>query len=328
MNFKLYNPENFQGNLKKKNYFEGWYFKNVSANLSHVYSFIPGVSLTGKNPHAFIQIINGVNCKTEYITYPLEDFTWKHDGLYLQVGESVFTDSFIQLNIQNENIKVSGRIDFNGITGYPKKLFSPGIMGWYSFIPFMECKHGIVSVNHHLSGKISVNDEYIDFGGGKGYIEKDWGTSFPEAWIWMQANNFVDQETSFNFSVAKIPWLGKFFIGFIGFLYFNKKFYLYSTYNNSEMAELDHTEKSVQLILKNQNTTLKVTAVKSSSGELIAPVSGDMTRRIKESIDSAISVELFDKEGNLLYKDTSQRAGLEVIEKIFDYVKLKPASES
>jgi len=43
---KLYNPIIFQGNLNKKRYFEGWYFKHVSANLDHVYSFIPGVALT------------------------------------------------------------------------------------------------------------------------------------------------------------------------------------------------------------------------------------------------------------------------------------------
>ncbi|WP_243392439.1 MULTISPECIES: tocopherol cyclase family protein [unclassified Mesotoga] len=30
----------------------------------------------------------------------------------------------------------------------------------------------------------------IDLTGGKGYIEKDWGRSLPDAWIWMQSNNF------------------------------------------------------------------------------------------------------------------------------------------
>ena len=63
-------------------------------------------------------------------------------------------------------------------------------MGWYSFVPFMECNHGIVSVNHDLYGEISVNGNVIDFNNGKGYIEKDWGVSFPEAWIWIQSNNF------------------------------------------------------------------------------------------------------------------------------------------
>ena len=50
---KLFRPEIFQGNLKKKNYFEGWYFKHVAQNGKHVFSFIPGISLTQNDRHAF-----------------------------------------------------------------------------------------------------------------------------------------------------------------------------------------------------------------------------------------------------------------------------------
>jgi hypothetical protein len=45
-----------------------------------------------------------------------------------------------------------------------------------------------------------------------------------------------------------------------------------------------------------------------------------MSRRIKESIDSEITLSLFDKHNNMIFNDTGKRAGLEVIEKIFDYL--------
>jgi tocopherol cyclase len=328
MNLRIYNSEVFQGTLSNTDYFEGWYFKHVSSDLEHVYSFIPGVSLTRRNSHAFIQVINGITGKTVYITYPLNQFIWDKKSLFLKVGGSVFTEKYVDLKIEDEKLKVSGRIEYNGIIKYPKRLLSPGIMGWYSFIPFMECKHGIVSVNHFLSGSLLVKGASISFDGGKGYIEKDWGTSFPEAWIWTQANNFNDRNTSFNFSIAKIPWLGKFFIGFIAFLYYNNEFFLFSTYNNSVITELLHSDQSIRITLKNRNAILKVVAVKNTFGELIAPVSGDMSRRIKESVDSEVRVELFDKYDNLLYADSSRRAGLEVIEKIFDYLSFKNVQES
>jgi tocopherol cyclase len=320
MNLKIYKPEVFQGNLKKKNYFEGWYFKNVSKDLNHVWSFIPGVSLTDSDPHAFIQIINGLTGYTEYITYPLEEFSWNSSEMYIKVGKSSFTKFFIELNIENDHIKVNGILSYKNIVSYPKSILSPGIMGWYSFIPLMECKHGIVSVNHEIDGNLTVNEEMVDFSGGKGYIEKDWGTSFPEAWIWIQANNFNDRGSSFNFSVAKIPWLGKFFIGFIAFLYYDKKFFLYSTYNNSVITQISQSENSVDLIVKNKKNTLKIMTHKSIAGELMAPVSGDMSRRIKESIDSEVSISLYDNHNTLIYSDSSKRAGLEVIDKIFDYL--------
>ncbi len=320
MKLKLYNPELFQGSLNRKNYFEGWYFKHVSKDQNHVYSFIPGVSLNGKNPHAFIQVINGISGKTEYITYSPDQFSWDKNKLFIRVGDSVFTENSVDLSIQNENIEVSGHLDYSKNIRYPKSLFSPGIMGWYSFIPFMECKHGIVSVNHEISGELVINHKTLDFSKGKGYIEKDWGTSFPEAWIWIQGNSFTNQNTSFQFSVAKIPWLGKFFIGFISFLYFKGEFYLFSTYNKSKILEISHSPESITIRLKNRRFILRIKAVKNTFGELIAPVSGDMSRRIKESIDSEVSIELYDLKENLLYKDSSNRAGLEIIEKIFDFL--------
>jgi tocopherol cyclase len=321
MSFRICHPEIFQGNLKMKNYFEGWYFKQVSHDLNNVWSFIPGVSLTVKDPHSFIQVINGISGETEYLRYPLNNFKWGRNKFYVKVGNSEFTDKYIDLRIETTSLNVEGHCDFSNIIEYPKTIFSPGIMGWYSYIPFMECKHGIVSVNHDVTGSITINSQTIDFDGGKGYIEKDWGTSFPEAWIWIQANNFTNRNSSFTFSVAKIPWLGKFFLGFITFLYYEKKFYLFSTYNNSEITEISHNPESLEIVMKNRSNILKVSVIKSTFGELLAPVSGDMSRRIKESVDSEVILSLYDKHEKLLYTDTSRRAGLEVIDKIFEYLK-------
>ena len=125
--------------------------------------------------------------------------------------------------------------------------------------------------------------------------------------------------SSFSFSVAKIPWLGKFFIGFIAFLYFNGRFHMFSTYNNSVISEIKHSPGTIDLILKNYSIRLEVRVLKSTFGELRAPVSGDMSRRIKESIDSEVTLSLFDSHNNLIYNDSSKRAGLECIDKIFEY---------
>jgi tocopherol cyclase len=321
LNLRIYKSEIFQGNLKKKNYFEGWYFKHVSHDLKHVWSFIPGISLTKNDQNVFIQAINGITGETGYFSYDLDDFNWDKKNLYLKIGKSIFTDKYIDLNIQNEKLKIIGHLDYDNLIHFPVKVFSPGIMGWYSFVPFMECKHGIISVNHDVTGSIEVNEDEINFNRGKGYIEKDWGTSFPEAWLWIQANNFTDRNSSFTFSVAKIPWLGKFFIGFIAFFYYKNRFLIFSTYNHSVITEIKKTSGTIDLIIENHNYVLKVSTIESKFGELRAPVSGEMSRRIKESIDSEVTLSLFDKRNILIYKDSSKRAGLEVIEKIFDFFK-------
>jgi hypothetical protein len=65
-------------------------------------------------------------------------------------------------------------------------------MGWYSYVPFMECYHGLISIDHKLQGSLQINGQEIDFTEGKGYAEKDWGTSFPEGYVWMQSNHFAE----------------------------------------------------------------------------------------------------------------------------------------
>jgi hypothetical protein len=45
-----------------------------------------------------------------------------------------------------------------------------------------------------------------------------------------------------------------------------------------------------------------------------------MSRRIKESIDSEVHLQLFDLDNNPEYEGTGKSVGLEIIEKIFDYI--------
>src|SRR6056297_4112624 len=94
---KLYNPPLFQGKLSLDSYFEGWYFKQVSADLQHVYALIPGIAL-GTRPeerYAFIQVIDGMSGQTHFIQYPLEQFEASDKALEVRVGESLFSDSSI-----------------------------------------------------------------------------------------------------------------------------------------------------------------------------------------------------------------------------------------
>lgn len=53
---KKKDPFTYQGVNKNDNYFEGWYFKHVTADLKNIISIIPGIS-KGRDSHAFIQVI-------------------------------------------------------------------------------------------------------------------------------------------------------------------------------------------------------------------------------------------------------------------------------
>jgi len=317
---RIYKPELFQGSLKKKKYFEGWYFKHVNSEGSRIISVIPGISITRNDAHSFVQILDSADRRPIYVRYHLNEFRWDKRKFLIEVGPNIFTTDSIDLNIKNNNTILRGNLRYQNTVKYPGRLLSPGIMGWYSFVPFMECNHGIVSVIHDVTGKLDFRDNEVDFTQGKGYIEKDWGTSFPEAWIWIQSSNFNEHFTSFSFSVAKIPWLGSFFIGFICFFFFEGKFYMFSTYNGSIISGVTRDEKKIHINAINKNYRLRINVISNSFGELKAPVYGEMSRTIKESPDSEVHLELFDKADRLIYSGTGKCAGLEIIEKIFDYI--------
>jgi len=317
--YQIFHPEVFQGHLNKKSYFEGWYLKHCSKDLEHVMAVIPGIALNPNDSHAFIQVLEGTSGETRYITYSAEEFRWDRNLFRVNVGTSEFSLEGIRLDIETDNVALKGELRYYEPVTFPGSLRSPGIMGWYSYVPFMECYHGIVSAHHSLEGSLIFNGRTIDYSGGNGYIEKDWGKSFPEAWIWLQCNNFVTPGASLFVSVAKIPWLGKFFMGYIAFLYLDGVFHRFSTYNKAELSEVSREGEELFLELKRKNQTLRAKVKMHRSGELRAPETGNMSRRIKESIDSEVEVSFMEGQKEI-FRETGQRAGLEIEEKIFDYL--------
>jgi hypothetical protein len=309
---RLMNPPFFQGNLREKNYFEGWYLKNVSKDLNSAISFIPGISLS-QNSHSFIQIIDGINGWTHYFEFPTEDFKPAVNRFEVRIGRNTFSMKGLIVDLNDRDIRVKGKIEFSGITPFPKRFLSPGIMGWYTFVPRMECYHGVVSMNHSLSGNIEINGTRSDFHGGKGYIEKDWGRSFPESWIWLQCNNFDQDNVSFMLSIAKIPWFGRNFTGFLSFIKIGERIYRFATYTGAKVTKIKNDPGELNIKVRDRKLELSITAIQKGSGELAAPIFGNMDRRIKESVDSDIHLVMTNKKGNVLFSSNGSRAGLEVM---------------
>lgn len=309
---RIYHPEWFQGNLKRTHYFEGWYFKQVSADFNEVLSIIPGVSLTSR-PHAFIQVINGITGATYYLEYPVSDFKAARRSFNLTLGANHFSPEGIRLDMDREGVKIKGELLFSNRTTWPRSVLAPGIMGWYSFVPYMECYHGVVSVDHTIQGTLTYNGSPMDFSQGRGYIEKDWGTSMPESWIWLHANTFQDPGTSVMLSIAKIPWRGSTFTGFLCFLLHEGRIYRFMTYNRSRLLDASLKENHFSARFANRNFSIQIEAIQKRTGELKAPVNGLMDRYIKESIDSDVTVTLLDSRNNKLFNGQAVKAGLELV---------------
>jgi len=302
------NIELFQGEKylnKNKNYFEGWYFKNSGSEYG--VSFIPGININGYEKKTFIQIIT--NDESYNIDYDIDDFVYNDDPFYIKIKDSYFSKEYIDINI--ETLKIYGRLNYSNSITINKSILNPNIMGPFSYIPFMECNHAILSMKNKVNGVITINDKKLVFDNGDGYIEKDFGISFPKSYIWIQGNSFKDEDVSFMLSIAHIPFKIFSFKGFICSLIIDNKEYRFATYNNSKIIKCDINDDSLNIILKKHNYLLEVKSLYKNSFKLKAPNKGEMNREIFESITSNINIIL--KENNkIIFCGDSTNAGLEV----------------
>jgi tocopherol cyclase len=310
------NPACYHGQGKKPPFFEGWYFKLVDASEGHRFAVIPGVFLS-EDPakhHAFVQILDGRTGNVTYHRYTAQEF-WAAEGAFdLRIGPNRFTTEHLALDIHSPEMVISGELRFSGLAPWPVTLASPGIMGWYAWVPMMECYHGVVSLDHGIEGALQVNDQPIEFTGGRGYIEKDWGRSFPSAWIWFQTNHFEQPGTSLTASVAIIPWVRRSFPGFIIGLWHGGVLYRFATYTGARIEQLDITDERVSWVVRDRRYRLEMQAIRAEGGLLQAPTTLDMGRRIAETLDAGVEVELYVLEkgdSRLLFRGAGRHAGLE-----------------
>lgn len=306
----LFNPAMYQGWGKTRKYFEGWYFKVVNADETTAFAFIPGISMNESGDRqAFIQVLNGKKKTAEFYPFDASDFVPSPRDFTLAVAGNFFSASRMKLDLPS----VKGELTFTDSKDWPNPWYSPGIMGPYTFAPFMECNHGIVSLDHFISGSLAIDGETTDFTGGRGYIEKDWGHSFPSAYIWMQSNHFNTPGISLKASVARIPWLTGNFTGFISGLLLDNRLYSFTEYGGGRLANIEVSASRVEMEFRNRTHILNLTAPTGTATPLASPVNGFMRGRIEESMTSVISLTLSERAtGRIVFAGEGRNGSIEV----------------
>lgn len=194
----------FQGENKTHPFFEGWYFKHQIGN--NVYAFIPGYSIAENGEKSpFIQVISHEHSEIFY--FDSAQLFIEKEHLFIKIGENIFSEKGISLSLTNGNLSIHGTIDYGDFTPIHRTYYAPSIMGPFSYFAFMECYHGILSMKHSLQGELVWNDQPIDFDQGIGYIEKDWGSSFPATYVWPSVINLRRPMHVFSFLQQKFHFL-------------------------------------------------------------------------------------------------------------------------
>jgi hypothetical protein len=301
----------------KRPFFEGWYFKHVSSKYNFVIAIICAVSRSKDetDDHCFIQIITEPQYKSYYIRFGIDEFKYNKKCFEVQIGKNFFSQHHIYLDIKNDDIEIKADLHYNDHLYLDYNVFSPTIMGPFSYLPNMQCRHGVLSLQNRVSGEIILGDILYDMNDATGYIEKDWGRTFPESYIWLQGSTEIleTKRITFMCSIANIPLGSVSFIGLIANITIDDKQYRFATYNGAKIVSINKIKNGIEIVLKRNEYMLYIKAISKNYEALIAPSDTGMDRKIYESISAEINLKLM-KDKKILYKDILFDCGMEISE--------------
>ncbi|MGI6175441.1 MAG: hypothetical protein ACOYJC_04590 [Christensenellales bacterium] len=280
---------------KRRRYFEGWYFKQQNSQSS--LAFIPAFHVNdAKEASASLQVVTDTQAYT--LDFPAHAFHIDRKKARIRLGKSVFSPGGCTLQAASKTCSVSGSLRFG-------PLSPPGydIMGPFSLIPFMECRHSVFSLFHRVSGLVRVNGTPFCFKEHSGYMEGDRGTSFPKRYVWTQCSFGGN---SIMLSVAEIPFGLFSFTGCIGFIFLNGREHRIATYCGAKLLHVSNDT----VLLRQGGLVLKVKMLHANGRLLRAPHQGSMSRTIHESVACPVQYTCM-QDGRILFDFINERASFE-----------------
>jgi len=314
----VWHPEMFHGRGWRSSGFDGWYFKVVDLSERHVWAIIPGIWMD-RDPakqYCFIQFLDGRTGRTTMHHYSTQQFWSSRDRFDIAVGQSRFSLTSLHLDIDDPDLHLKGDLQFSQSQGWPIRPWAPGAMGPFAFLPFLEGYHAITNIDPRIVGSLSEGGDEMDFTGGRAYMERDWGSAFPRAWVWTQSNHFDEDHVCLTASIADIPLAGRVLRGFIvGFL-FEGVFYRWATWNGSRLVRFAYDDEHAEFTVINGKHILEVwSGGRSGMGQVFAPRAGAMTKMLVEELNAVLQVRLIERHVHgdvLLFEGRGRNGGLEI----------------
>lgn len=307
-------PERYHGRKKQKTFFEGWYFKLECPEQAFTLALIAGISMnkTGER-EAFIQYLIKPGGESVYHAFKLDEFKASENEFNLSIGSNQFSMDGIKLELP----ELKGNLVLVNHQRWPKSILKPNIMGPLGYWPGLNCYHAIVSMRNSIKGQLKYKDQTIVLDDGLGYIEKDWGKSFPEKHIWMQCNRFSNQQTSLSLAIAPVQILGQSVLAYAVILKLNHRDYLFTTYHLSKFKGSGDAE-DLRLEFKSRQHQLEIRASMKDSQAMRIPNLEGMKGLVHESLEASIEFVLKDRtDSAIIAKDRSAEAAMELSGKWF-----------
>lgn len=288
---------------KQSEYFEGYYFRQEGQNGSA--AFIPSLHVEHNgNRTGCIQVITQE--RTWVFTFPGDECRISRKPLRIQIGDSRFSTEGCSIRICRDGADIRARFLYG-----PLRPLHYDIMGPFQKMPFMQCRHSVLSMRHLTDGKLVINGKEIIFERAAGYLEGDRGHSFPERYVWTQGA--LPFGGSIMLAVATIPVVGESvrFRGCIGVISYRNQEYRLATYKGCRIRVVSDR----YLVISQGKYMLQIRLLEPQQEpdgrkQLFAPKRGSMDRLIKEHVSCRVHYR-FVERGKEIFSHISSSAAFE-----------------
>lgn len=260
---------------------------------------------------AFLQWIES-DGSSHFFTYPNEEFYASDSEFDVRIGPNRFSKDQITIDLHNRGVLFSAKLQMESSPLFGEHYHPLNVMGLLSKAPFLPCYHHIIQMGAKAEGSVRWKGEQRTLNSSVVYIEKDWGTSFPKRWNWLQSLKFENYSGSLSAVTSVVPFFGVPVPAGMAAIELDKqRFFWSSAWGHSwKSSWKDH---KLELSFKNSKHSLHLSIQANGHAPLIAPVQGEMKRTINESLNGVIDLKIRDKRGNTILADRALQSGVEVV---------------
>lgn len=283
--FSINKPSSLQGSFDRKKYFEGWFHKIYSAKYKTSFILIYGYT-TGNSDKkfGFIQV-HIPNQQVLIMYFDKNEVFCDPNKHVVRMGEHIFTSNKIDINTKEMGIQLH-LTDNQSIRTFKNS------MGYNYVIPNLPCYHAILNKSHLVSGEIRTEKTNFVMDQDMGYLEKNWGTSFPENYIWLHAVDPTNAEVNLLFSQAEIKWMGGAFLRHLGYLNFENECIDLRQLENPIVSNSFVNPEKQLIHISSKLIELEISIVLGEQVLFKGPEDGALQRDIIHYTDAIIEVKL------------------------------------
>lgn len=292
---KKYKPSSLRGYPERSKYFEGWFQKVYSKK--HQASFILIYGYATRNTYdtfGFIQVLIP-NEKPKIVYFPKHELSFDSGQHIVRMGDNCLTMNSIEISTDELDINLSL------MNNHPIPTFKNS-MGYHYYVPTLPCYHSVMNTSHLVSGIIRHKESVFALDEDMGYMEKNWGTSFPENYFWIHAVDPYNPQISLLFSIAEIQWLGKRFIKHVGHLRIEGKHIDLRALKDISIADRIVSEKKRCMKIKSKELELDIWITYGNKVTFKGPNQGHMSRDIFHHTDAIIGISLKQNDKTRMHR--------------------------